>query len=442
RRPDVAELAHLAERLLPRGQGEARQRGASQRGGRAELHEPGHAHLHLGPLRLNPDRVAHLDVLLVRGGGVDHHLVVGRPVALRDRQRRELRPRRIHAEAEVRRAAEGDRLAVLHELRLARHAADRVLHVRKLPHLVEQGLVERRDRALVPAHRVRVLHRAAAGDGRVGAAVDRLEDRVERLGDRVGEHEGAAHQRHAEHDRDRGEYRAKLARQEPLQRDRPHVAVSSFITPRIASSSQWPSSRTTRPSSRKRMRSAMAATYGSWVTITIVCPLSVTELRSRSRISVLPARSRLPVGSSANTTLGWFISARAIAARCCWPPDSSAGRWLRRSPRWLAPITSSNHALSGCLPAIASGSSMFSCASSVGSRLKNWKTKPIFSRRRSVKSSSPSFVMSTPSKSTLPSVGWSSPARQCMSVDLPEPDGPITPVRWPRWISTSTSRSA
>ena len=33
-------------------------------------------------------------------------------------------------------------------------------------------------------------------------------------------------------------------------------------------------------------------------------------------------------------------------------------------------------------------------------------------------------VISTPSIETLPAVGGSSPARMCISVDLPEPDGP------------------
>ena len=32
--------------------------------------------------------------------------------------------------------------------------------------------------------------------------------------------------------------------------------------------------------------------------------------------------SRLPVGSSASRIDGLLISARAIATRCCWPPDS------------------------------------------------------------------------------------------------------------------------
>src|SRR5438034_1009911 len=43
--------------------------------------------------------------------------------------------------------------------------------------------------------------------------------------------------------------------------------------------------------------------------------------------------SRLPVGSSARITLGPFMSARATATRCCSPPESSPGRWRRRSAR-------------------------------------------------------------------------------------------------------------
>jgi hypothetical protein len=35
----------------------------------------------------------------------------------------------------------------------------------------------------------------------------------------------------------------------------------------------------------------------------------------------------LPVGSSASSSFGSPARARAIATRCCWPPDSSAGKW-------------------------------------------------------------------------------------------------------------------
>ena len=83
---------------------------------------------------------------------------------------------------------------------------------------------------------------------------------------------------------------------------------------------------TIRPSARKRIRSAIAAARASCVTITVVWPYVVTESRSRSRISPLVLESRLPVGSSAKSIVGRETSARAIATRCCWPPESSDGR--------------------------------------------------------------------------------------------------------------------
>ena len=153
----------------------------------------------------------------------------------------------------------------------------------------------------------------------------------------------------------------------------------------------------------------------------------------RSRISPLVAESRLPVGSSAKTTVGRETSARAIATRCCWPPESSAGRWDSRSARPTLSIRSLNHSSSGFSPAIDSGRVMFSSAVSIGSRLKNWKTKPMWRapqlrqvgvgerRDRRCPRSRPS-----------PLVGLSRPARMCMSVDLPEPDGPMTAVSLPR----------
>ena len=85
---------------------------------------------------------------------------------------------------------------------------------------------------------------------------------------------------------------------------------------------------------------------------------------------------------------------------------------------------------------------MFSSAVSIGSRLKNWKMNPMCSRRSFVRSVSPSVVISVPAISTLPSVGLSSPARMCMRVDLPEPEGPITVVSWPLLTSSEIPRRA
>ena len=85
---------------------------------------------------------------------------------------------------------------------------------------------------------------------------------------------------------------------------------------------------------------------------------------------------------------------------------------------------------------------MFSAAVSIGSRLKNWKMKPMWSRRSIVSSVSSSVVTSTPATVTSPDVGLSRPARMCMSVDLPEPDGPMTAVSRPLAMSTETPRRA
>jgi len=42
-------------------------------------------------------------------------------------------------------------------------------------------------------------------------------------------------------------------------------------------------------------------------------------------ISALERLSRFPVGSSARISGGWLTSARAMATRCCWPPESWLG---------------------------------------------------------------------------------------------------------------------
>ena len=71
---------------------------------------------------------------------------------------------------------------------------------------------------------------------------------------------------------------------------------------------------------------ARSATRGSWVTTITVRPLSWRR-PNRRMIAAPVAESRLPVGSSASRIAGWVTSARAIATRCCSPPDSWFGRW-------------------------------------------------------------------------------------------------------------------
>src|SRR6187401_1805345 len=79
-------------------------------------------------------------------------------------------------------------------------------------------------------------------------------------------------------------------------------------------------------------RCACAAMSASCVTSTIVLPAWCRRSNS-AMISTPVFESRLPVGSSASRIDGVFTRARAMATRWRWPPDSSFGLWLMRSPR-------------------------------------------------------------------------------------------------------------
>jgi len=74
-------------------------------------------------------------------------------------------------------------------------------------------------------------------------------------------------------------------------------------------------------------RSAMPAIAALWVMMTMVVPSS-RFTRCSTCSTILPVlKSSAPVGSSHNNTSGRFATARAIATRCCSPPDSCAGKW-------------------------------------------------------------------------------------------------------------------
>src|ERR1044072_5608360 len=244
-----------------------------------------------------------------------------------------------------------------------------------------------------------------------------FEDFVEGGEGRVGDDVGAGDEGDADHRReDRGQG-ADTARPEALEGEAGQAAGGGGA--RLSS----------RPARRTIRRSAWAAASGSWVTMITVWPNSSTAWRSSFRTSALAFESRLPVGSSAKTTAGLETRARATATRCCWPPESSEGRWVRRSSRPTVRTNCSSHSWSGLRPAIESGSTRFSSAVRTGSRLKNWKTKPSLSRRSLVSSASSSAVISSPSRTTVPPVGLSSPARMCIRGDVPEPEGPQIGVR-------------
>ena len=77
----------------------------------------------------------------------------------------------------------------------------------------------------------------------------------------------------------------------------------------------------------------------------------------------------------------------------------------------------------------SSGSSTFWNAVSTGSRLNDWKTKPTLRERHSASCAGVIALTSAPPTRTVPLVGLSSPAMRLSSVDLPEPDGPMSAVK-------------
>src|SRR5262249_5156041 len=82
-----------------------------------------------------------------------------------------------------------------------------------------------------------------------------------------------------------------------------------------------PSSRTV-PVSMKITRSATSrAKPISWVTTIMVMPSSARS-HMTSSTSLIISGSSAEVGSSNSMAFGCMASARAMATRCCWPPES------------------------------------------------------------------------------------------------------------------------
>ena len=78
----------------------------------------------------------------------------------------------------------------------------------------------------------------------------------------------------------------------------------------------------------KRTLFAVLAALTLCVTMTIVCPLSLIALKS-PRSSSVDLESSAPLGSSARISCGCVIKARATAALCFCPPDTSYGYLFR-----------------------------------------------------------------------------------------------------------------
>jgi hypothetical protein len=74
--------------------------------------------------------------------------------------------------------------------------------------------------------------------------------------------------------------------------------------------------------------------------------------------------------------------------------------------------------------------------------LKLWNTNPIFALRTSARSFASRLDTSTPSKTYRPEVGRSRQPRRFISVDFPDPDGPMIATNSPFAIDSDTPSNA
>ena len=155
--------------------------------------------------------------------------------------------------------------------------------------------------------------------------------------------------------------------------------------------------------------------------------------------------SRLPVGSSASRMRGLPTIARAMATRCCWPPESCDGKWCTRE---LRPTLSS--------------------AASASLRRSRVRHAPIEQRQLhvvddreigdQVERLEDESELAVPhageravgvrgdrlavERTRVPAVGTSSSPITFSSVLLPQPDGPMIETNSPARTSRLMSRSA
>src|SRR5439155_23802928 len=171
-----------------------------------------------------------------------------------------------------------------------------------------------------------LLPRVLAGDEpplvdheRIGARLDQLLRHVDvQL---LHHRDHANHRHHADDGAEQRQERAQLVGAHGAQRDA--RALAQVHDGRaIATAFTLRASLSILPSRIRTTRRAWAAMSASWVTRITVLPCC--QMRSNAAMISSPvAVSRLPVGSSARMMLGRLTSARAIATRCRWPPDSS-----------------------------------------------------------------------------------------------------------------------
>ena len=279
------------------------------------------------------------------------------------------------------------------------------------------------------------VERARCADDGVGAVVGGRRQGVGGAEHGVGHRQRRADHADAEHDRERGHHGAAAAGEQPAEREADH-RVTSVRLATIEVSVGSAMSPAMRPSARNTTRSAVAAAFGSWVTMTIVWPNVSTA--SRSRLEDLGAGVRVEVaGRLVGEQHGRLADQRAGDR----DPLLLAARELRRA---VVATLGEADALDHRLDPVAVGLAAGELEAELDVLLRGQDREQVEGLEDEADrvAAQPGeraivhVVMSRPSISTLPESGRSRPASTCMSVDLPEPEGPMTA----RYCSAGTAR--
>ena len=189
-----------------------------------------------------------------------------------------------------------------------------------------------------------------------------------------------------------------------------------------------------RPSAMKTTRSAQAAADGSCVTITSVRPPLVDGVAQQrehlaagarvQRAGRLVGEHDLRLGDErARDRDALLLAARQLRGPVARPVAEADAARARRATAGAARRR----------PASRDGSATFCSAVSAPSRLNDWKTKPMLLAAQAGERLLARGRRARGRRGARgPPVGRSSPAANCSSVDLPEPDGPMTAVNVPR----------
>ena len=195
------------------------------------------------------------------------------------------------------------------------------------------------------------------------------------------------------------------------------------------------------------MRSPKSKTRLSCVTTMTARPgCTATRFAATPSPSGPTAASSAAVGSSHTSSRGSWTRPRAMATRCCWPPDSCDGQDVQLVAR-VPTASSIRLGLGDGLAPRHPGDEQRH--GGVLGRRQGRQQVVLLEHEADVLAAElhqpPCHAVCAgprPARSTRPSVGSSSPAMIEISVVLPQPDWPTSSVIWPAETSRSTPRRA